>query len=342
MTYDTGFVRNGEISRARFDPEVVRRELAIIRDDLHCTAVQLIGGDPERLGLTASYATELGLEVWFSPYPLELTTGEILWLFADCADRAERLRQGGAEVVFVTGVELSIMNLGFMPGGSVDERLGLLLGDPDRRERLREVSARVNDFLRDAVAMVRERFRGRITYASIPFEQPDWAIFDIVSVELIRSAEVASQFREGVRTLVAGGKPVAITGFGSAAYRGAGDRGGRAMEILEYDGDTGAPARLTGEYVRDEAGQAMYLGELLEIFDTEGVDSTFVFLFALENLPHRPDGDPRHDLDMASPGIVKMLEDRRGETYPDMAWEPKAAFFAVAECYRGGRIPTMG
>jgi hypothetical protein len=77
MTYDTGFVRNGEISRARFDPEAVRRELAIIRDDLHCTAVQLIGGDPERLGLTASYATELGLEVWFSPYPLELTTGEI-------------------------------------------------------------------------------------------------------------------------------------------------------------------------------------------------------------------------------------------------------------------------
>ena len=186
MTYDTGFVRNGEISRARFDPEVVRRELAIIRDDLHCTAVQLIGGDPERPRLTASYATELGLEVWFSPYPLELTAGEILSLFADCAERAERLRQGEAEVVFVTG----------------------------------------------------------------------------------------------------------------------------------------APARLNGEYVRDEDGQAAYLGELLEIFDTEGVDSAFVFLFALENLPHRPDGDPRHD--------------------PDMAWEPKAAFFAVAECYRGCRIPTMG
>ena len=343
MTYDTGFVRNGEISRARFDPEVVRRELAIIRDDLHCTAVQLIGGDPERLGLTASYATELGLEVWFSPYPLELTAGEILSLFADCAERAERLRQGGAEVVFVTGVELSIMNQGFMPGDSADERLGLLLGDPDhRRELLREASARVNEFLRDAVALVRERFRGRITYASIPFEQPDWAIFDIMSVELIRSAEVASQFREGVRTLVAGGKPVAITGFGLAAYRGAGDRGGRVMEILEYDEVTGAPDRLNGEYVRDEPGQATYLGELLEIFDAEGVDSTFVFLFALENLPHRPDGDPRHDLDMASPGIVKMLEGRHGETYPDMDWEPKAAFFAVAECYRGCRIPTMG
>ena len=336
MTYDTGFIRNGEISRDRFAPEAVRRELAIIRDDLHCNAVQLIGGDPDRLELAAGYAAELGLEVWFSPYPLELTPGEIVSLFADCAERAERLRTRGAGVVFVAGVELSIMNQGFMPGGTVDERLGLLLSDPDRRrERLAEVSARVNGFLRDAVAMVRERFRGRITYASIPFEQVDWTLFDIVSVELIRSAEVAGQFREGVRSLVAGGKPAAITGFGTGAYRGAGDRGGRFMEILEYDKDTGTPVRLNGKYVRDEAGQAAYLAELLEIFDTEGVDGAFVFLFALDSLPHRPDGDPRDDLDMASPGIVKVLEGRHGDTYPDMAWEPKAAFTAVAECYRG-------
>jgi hypothetical protein len=105
------------------------------------------------------------------------------------------------------------------------------------------------------------------------------------------------------------------------------------MEILECDEVTGAPLRLNGEYVRDEAGQAAYLSELLEIFDTEGVDSTFVFLFALENLPHRPDGDPRDDLDLASPGIVKMLDGRRPDTYPDLPWEPKAAFTRLAECY---------
>lgn len=335
MTYDTGFVRNGEISRTSFDPGVVRRELAIIRDDLHCNAVQVIGGDPGRLELAAGCAAELGLEVWFSPYPLELSPGEILELFTDCAERAERLRESGAEVVFVGGVELSIMNRGFMPGDGVDERLGLLLGDPDGRpERLAEVSARLNDFLREAVAAVRERFRGRVTYAAIPVERVDWTLFDIVSVELIRSAEVADQFREGVRTLVAGGRPVAITGFGTAAYRGAGDRGGRAMEVIEYDDDTGTPLRLNGEYVRDEPGQAAYLSELLEIFDAEGVDSAFVFLFALYNFPHRPDGDSRLDLDLASPGIVKMLEGRSGDTYPGMDWEPKAAFTAVAESYR--------
>jgi hypothetical protein len=76
---------------------------------------------------------------------------------------------------------------------------------------------------------VRERFGGRITYAAIPFEQIDWSPFDIVAVELIRSAEVADRYRDGVRTLVAGGKPVAITGFGTATWRGAGDTAPRSM-----------------------------------------------------------------------------------------------------------------
>ncbi|MFD2399433.1 hypothetical protein ACFSVJ_25425 [Prauserella oleivorans] len=40
ISYDTGLVRNGKTSRARCDPGVVRRELEIIRDDLHCTAVR--------------------------------------------------------------------------------------------------------------------------------------------------------------------------------------------------------------------------------------------------------------------------------------------------------------
>jgi hypothetical protein len=333
IAYDTGFVRNGEISRERFDLDVVRRELAIIRDDLHCNAVHVVGGDPERLELAASCAAELGLEVWFSPYPIDLTTTEVLALFADCAQRAERLRTTGAEVVFVTGVEMSIMNRGFLSGDNVEERLGLLLSQPDGRgERLAEASARLNDFLGETVTAVRERFRGKITYACIPFERIDWTLFDITSVELIRSAEVAGQFREGVRKLVAQGKPVAITGFGTATWQGAGDVAPRSMEIVEYD-KTGRPVGLNGDYIRDETGQATYLRELLEIFEAEGVDSAFVYLFALYNYPYRPD-DPRHDLDLASLGIVKVLEDRTGDTYPDMPWEPKAAFTALAAYYR--------
>src|SRR6202034_2620603 len=121
----------------------------------------------------------------FSPCRLELTPDELLSLFADCAKRAERLRKTGAEVVFVAGIELTIMNREFMPGNTQQERLTGLLAEAGRRERLTGVSARFNDFLVRAVAEIRACFAGRITYASIPFEQPDWTLFDIVSVELI-------------------------------------------------------------------------------------------------------------------------------------------------------------
>ncbi|MEV5576446.1 hypothetical protein AB0L06_41000 [Spirillospora sp. NPDC052269] len=333
ISYDTGFVRDGATSRERFDPEVVGRELRIIRDDLHCNAVRVMGGDPERIELAATHAADLGLEVWFSPYPLELAAEEMLSLFADCAERAERLRRRGAEVVFVVGAELSLMNPGFLPGDSVDERVASLRGSDRVRERIGEVGVRVNEFLGKAVPLVRERFGGKVTYASVPLERVDWALFDFMSVDLYRSAEIADQFADGVRGLVAQGKPVAITEFGAAGYQGAGDRGALGLEIVEYGED--GPVRLNGEYVRDEAGQAAYVRELLEAFEAGGVDSTFVFTFALHDHVHRPDGPVHEDLDLASYGVVKVYEDRLGATYPDMPWEPKAAFTALAEFYGG-------
>ena len=126
---------------------------------------------------------------------------------------------------------------------------------------------------------------------------------------------------------------MAITEFGCCTYKGAADRGGGGTEIVEWDAATVTPVRLDGDYTRDEDEQATYLREVLDILTAEGVDSAFVYTFARYDLPHR--GDPRLDLDMASAGVVKVLEGRRGRTYPDMAWEPKAAFTALADHYRG-------
>lgn len=333
ISYDTGFVKSGATSRRVFDPETVKRELRIIRDDLHCNAVRVMGGDADRIELAATQAADLGLEVWFSPYPLELAADEMLALFADCAERAERLRRRGAEVVFVAGAELSLMNPGFLPGDTTGERVALLR-QPDRvREHIGAVSTRINAFLGEAVAVVREHFGGKVTYASVPLERVDWAPFDILSMDLYRSAETADRFADGVHSLVAQGKPVAITEFGAATYRGAGERGALGLEIVEYDND--GPVRLNGAYARDEAGQATYLRELLEAFEAGGTDAAFVFTFALYDHVHRPDSEPQADLDLASYGIVKTYEDRRGVAYPDMPWEPKAAFTTLGEYYRG-------
>jgi hypothetical protein len=339
IAYDTGLYEPGRRtserldSRPGFDADVVRRELTIIRDDLHCTAVQIIGGDPARLEVAAQHASELGLEVWYSPYPIGLGVDEMRALFAECAEHAERLRARGAKVVFVMGVELSVMSSAFLPGDTIDDRVARLLSDPDRPQRMAAMNAHLDSFLREAASIVRARFSGDVTYAAIPFEQVDWELFDIVTLELIRSAEVADRFRDGVRSLVQSHtKPVAVTGFACATWHGAPDVAPTSMSIAQVDGHTGG-LRLNGVYQRDERGQAEYLADLLDIFGTEGVDSTFVHLFALHNYPHRPDGDPRDDLDLASPGIVAVLEEDHGTAYPDMPWQPKQSFAAVAAHY---------
>jgi hypothetical protein len=326
--YDTGFERDGRFNRP-FEPDLVRRELTIIRDDLHCTAVRLIGTDLDRIEFAAREAAALGLEVWFSPFPWDRTPDELLALLADGASRAERLREAGAEIVFVTGAELSLFCHGFLPGDSLTERLENLLAS---RELVAGLPNRVNAFLARAVEAVRARFGGRVTYAAIPLERVEWAPFDIVSVDAHRSKEVEHLYREGVRSLVAAGKPVAITEFGVTPYRGAADLGARCGEILEYDDDV--PVRLKGDYVRDEQEQARYLRELLEVFTTEGVDAAFACTFVCYGLVHR--ADPRTDLDMASWGVVKVVEEGAGETYPDVPWEPKAAFGVLAGCYAVG------
>jgi hypothetical protein len=335
ITYDTGFLTAGGSTHEPFDPELVQREMRLIRDDLQCNAVRVTGGNVDRLEIAATHGATAGLEVWWSPFTNDLEIDELLAVLADCAGRAERLRQAGAEVVLLTGSELSLFTQGFLPGAHLRERLALLTAPQPEylRDQLAQVPPRINDFLRKAVAIVRRRFSGKISYASLPFERVDWTPFDYISTDAgYRSIAVADRFREGIRALVAQGKPkpVAITEFGCTTHRGAANLGGRGDTIVAWD-DDGKPMRLKGGYVRDEGEQATYLRELLDIFAGEGVDTAFVNTFARYDLPHR--SDPREDLDLASYGVVKVFADRRGDAYPDMPWEPKAAFTTLADYY---------
>jgi hypothetical protein len=98
VNYDTGFWPSGDSSRPSFEPDVARRELQIISADLHCNAVRITGGDPVRLSVAGEHAAAAGLEVWFAPFPCELTPAQMVPYLADCAKRAEDLRGCGAEV----------------------------------------------------------------------------------------------------------------------------------------------------------------------------------------------------------------------------------------------------
>ncbi|WP_329253480.1 hypothetical protein OG417_10735 [Actinoallomurus sp. NBC_01490] len=319
ITYDTGFRPGGRLSRERFDDETVRREMRVIADRLHCEAVRVTGDDPERLAVAGRYAAEAGLEVWFSPFPCDQAPEAMLRLFEECAGHAEDLRRGGTEVVFVTGCELSLFAAGFLPGEDVYRRIhGVMSGAPEVVAAFPGIARKVNDFLAEAAGAVRRRFGGQVTYASGLWEDVDWAPFDIVSVDAYRDESNAAGFRADLRRRFACGKPVVVTEFGCCAYRGAAGRGGTGWMIADR-----ASSRIDGDYVRDESEQVTYLRELREIFEQEGVDAAFWFTFAGYGLPHRP--DPREDLDLASYGVVKFLDEIR--------WEPKEIFHALAAAY---------
>ncbi|MEU4570391.1 hypothetical protein [Micromonospora sp. NPDC023956] len=330
LTYDTGFSNAGTTTHEPFDPDIVRREMRIIRDDLHCDAVRITGGHQDRLETAARHAAAAGLEVWYCPFTNDLTRAELRAFLLDGAERAERLRRDGAEVVFLTGSEISLFTHGFLPGDTLDTRLAVLRDPARLRAVLPAARAGVATFLADVLPAVRDRFAGRVSYASLPFEDVDWTAFDIVATDAAyRDATTPVDFREQLRAQTARPKPFAVTEFGCTTHRGAADLGGRGDSMLEWDAHA-RPVRLTRPVVRDEREQADYLRELLDIYDADGVDSAFVNTFVRRDLT--TSDDPERDFDAASFGIVTALgPGRSGATYPGLPWEPKAAFHALAE-----------
>ncbi|WP_030665925.1 hypothetical protein [Streptomyces rimosus] len=308
INYDTGFLPEEQRSRKTFRPESVRDDMATIAGTLHCDAVRISGGDPERLSVAAEYAAKAGLEVWFAPFPVDLPPEELLPFFADCAERAEAVRQTGAEVVFVAGCEMSAFCQGFIPGAVYSERLErMAAADMEWWTSLGPVQERLNAFLAETAALVRTRFGGRISYAAGPWETVDWRPFDFVGVDAYRAAYNADAFRSEIRGHLAHGKPVAITEFGTCAYRGAADLGGMAWQ----------PPK---DAEPDEGEQVRYFTELLDVFEEEGVDTALWFTFAGFG---RTGAD-----DISSYGVVRMLDATR--------WEPKRVFHTMAERYVRG------
>ncbi|WP_347404447.1 hypothetical protein [Streptomyces sp. MST-110588] len=306
--------------------------MRVIAEDLHCTAVRITGGDPDRIETAARYAADAGLEIWFSPFPCEMTNEQMLPYFVDCARRAERLRRDGADVRLVTGCELSVFARGYLPGGdTLNDRIPVLAG-PGREAALAGIPDKVNAFLGEVVTAVRPVFGGPLSYASNPLDGVDWSPFDIVGLNPFRSLHNAATYRQDLRKEFAHGKPVAVLEVGCCTFRGAGDLGGAGWYVArEPDGVTLKP-----DLVRDEGEQVRYLDDLLPVFEEEGVDSLFWFSFAGYSTPHRTCGP---DEDLASYGIVKLLDDpgavpAAARTYPGLPWEPKLAFHALARHYQ--------
>lgn len=344
VVYDVGRVLYGDDWRKDYDPAIVRRELEIIKADLHCNAVRICGRDVGRLATASEYALQQGLEVWFSPELWNQSPARTLDYTAQAAQAAEQLRARYPDkLVVCVGTELTLFMKGIIAGSTF---MGRMKNFRSGKAGIKDGKHNkpLNDYLADVTGAVRKVFHGPITYASLPFEQVDWESFDIVGLDHYRGQKNKATYADGLKPYLAHGKPVAVMEFGCCTYQGAEDAGGQAFNIVDSTslilhqlpivGKFVQP-KLTGHYVRDEALQAREITEQLSILEKAGVNSAFVFTFVHPNSPYNE--NPQNDLDMASYSLVKSYDGgRHGTTYPDMTWEPKEAFRAVAEYYAKG------
>jgi hypothetical protein len=152
----------------------VTAEMRVIARELGCTAVRVRGSMPARISVAADAGAAEGLEVWFAPFPPELTTAELIDLFRDCADRTEYMRREGASVVLVTGCELTLFNPGFLPGANFYDRITRLdKPSPRLYAAFARLPKRLNAFLAETAELVRGRFGGPLTYAAGTWEPVD-------------------------------------------------------------------------------------------------------------------------------------------------------------------------
>jgi hypothetical protein len=343
VVYDVGRAM-GALSvnwRPDYSPARVRRELDIIRSDLHANAVRLGGRDPGRLLDAAEYAASIGLEVWIGPELWNATPQRTLRFIAKAAAAAEPLFQRFPEqLTFCIGNEVTLFMRGILPGRNQSQRTRA----PNVRAFVGSQQETLRSFLANAAASVRRVYSGPISYSALPFERVDWSHFDVVGVNYYRQSYqgvTTEQYLAKITELQATGKPVMITEFGFPACRDAenpvflGTFNATPLSLLGAHLPVirrRARPRVRTVYPRDEHTQARLLVDQLELLDRAGVDGGFIMSFSFPLAPY--DDDPRYDLDATSLSLVRALHpNQRGTRYPDMGWEPKQAFHAVAGYY---------
>jgi hypothetical protein len=199
-------------------------------------------------------------------------------------------------------------------------------------------NAPLNEFLAKTNAAVRSVFHGKVTYAAVNrVEAVDWSAFDAVCIDHYRHKLHRDSYGDQAREYLSYGKPVVIGEFGCCTFKGAEDLGGMGWDIVDW---AKRPPQLKGDYVYDQGTQARELADELRILDEAGVDGAFVFTF-LAPLVEIDDPEVRRmleqikfDPDISSYSLVKSTPGgKHGTTYPEMPWEPKESFRAVADYY---------
>jgi hypothetical protein len=326
ITYDTGtYFGPGPLTRERWSRRLMAMEMRAISEDLHCTSVQVHGSDLVRLTESAAEALRRGMHVWVQPRLFDHPQEEVLDHLARTADMAERLRRRNPAVGLNVGCEAPLFTPGIVPGETWQERMETV-GDPNLDWEA--VFRRLNDFLGRAVSVARARFCGEITYAAATWEVVDWTPFDVVGVDYYAFYSNRADHIRELSTYKRWRKPITICEFGTSAFVGAPETEGGGWAIVDHSGPVPV---ITGDHVRSERVQADHIGGVIDVFESAGIHSAYVYTFIQPDMPHSP--NRRFDLDMAGFGVVAVIRDDHIDPRSPYRWRPKLAFNVIARRY---------
>ena len=336
MNYDIGieFVYGDPNSKINvFNKQYFKRDLEIIRDELHCNAIRLSGTDVQDMLDGTEMVLQAGLDCWTSPHYIDAPLQDVEDKTQELAVGLEKLRTKypDNEVVIIYGCEMHHF-APFLPGNNYSERLASF-AQPDSQKTLAEASAKLNAYFARVIPKMREVFGGRITYTTVTFETLDWTPFDIICLDQYKSMYNRDTFKQEVAPFIelakAQNKTFVIPETGYCCFKGCSDYGAAGFMILYPVGDGKVNQEMErAEKEREEAFTDV-LTEIAEL-DVEGV---FPFTFVYSQMPH-VENDPIHDLDMAGFGITKTYTGgKRGSVFEGVNWDPKEAFYAIKDFF---------
>ncbi len=303
----------------------MQQDLLIIRNQLHCNAINIYGTDLQRLIECAETALKSGLHVWLQPRLVDVRPKELREYLSKAAKAAEQLRIQYDKVIFNVGCELSIFSSGIVPGRVFSQRAVML---SILWCLIPYYNMKLNSLLRQMTSAVREHFHGAVTYGAGAWETVDWKVFDIVGVNHYMDAANKGSYTEDLRKFYKFNKPVAITEFGCCCFEGAEDKGGGGFQIINWKKPK---PQIKGSYIRNEEVQAQYIANLIEIYERENIYGAFIFTYMEPTNLYSP--DPRYDLDMASYGVVTAYPKETDLEAPKLPFRPKKAFEEIARLY---------
>lgn len=297
--------------------------LHVMRNQLHCNGLQILGDCDEVIVTCVKKAIEKGFDTivvgprYYKKGPLEDNTiDESVGMTASLAKKLEDFIEH-VDLALCVGWEWEISLRGIATSATYAERSYEIYGryenDWTKWDKMMRpyVEEKLNSYLKQAISQIRSNFGGKLTYSSGEGTRllVHWNELglDIVGpmVYYARKYQTQSTFLDELRSYKGYGKPVYVTEFGCFTYEGASLYGGDGW--AQYRGQ---------KY--SQAEQAQSIIEQVELFDKGGVDGIFLHSF---NFPSGITDDAK------SQSITRSQ-------YPYTTRERKKSFYAYASFQR--------